>query len=288
MTDTADRVLRAITDDGSFRVLVARTTDTARRIAELQQVEGVSASCLGEVITASVLVRETMAPGNRVQVLFTDKIGTRLVGDANAEGATRGLAQVTDEVLGVLPGDGGILQVVRIVRPGQPHQGYVETTDEGGVAGALHTYFHQSEQVETRLALAATTAGDGTIEKSVGFVVQLLPEVTEPPLAHMEARIATLGDLAAFVSAHGDDPETLLAALMGDMEHTRLAESGIAFVCGCGRERAVGAASTLGAEELRELIETGEELAISCDYCRTKYTVGPDDYRRILDQHGGS
>lgn len=286
MTDTADRVLRAMTDDGSFRVLVARTTDTARRIAELQQVSGVSAACLGEVVTASVLVRETMAPGNRVQVLFTDKIGTRLVGDANPEGATRGLAQVTDEVLGVLPGDGGILQVVRIVRPGQPHQGYVETDDEGGVAGALHTYFLQSEQVETRLALASPTDEDGAITHSTGFVVQLLPEVTEPPLARMEARIAELGDLATFVSQHGDDPETLLAALMGDVEHTRLAESGVAFVCGCGRERAVGAASTLGPDELRELIESGEELAITCDYCRTRYTVGPDDYRRILDGLG--
>ncbi len=286
MNQTADRVLRAMTDDGSFRVLVARTTDTARRIAELQQVQGVSASCLGEVITASVLVRETMAPGNRVQVLFTDKIGTRLVGDANPEGATRGLAQVADEVLGVLPGDGGILQVVRIVRPGQPHQGYVETDDEGGVSGALRTYFLQSEQVETRLALAAPTADDDAIAMSVGFVVQLLPEVTEPPLARMEARIDALGDLSAFVRQNGDDPEALLAALMGDVEYTRLAESGVAFVCGCGRERAIGAASTLGADELRELIESGEELTITCDYCRTRYSVGPDDYRLILDQLG--
>jgi molecular chaperone Hsp33 len=284
MTRSSDHVIRAMTDDGAFRVLVARTTDTVRRIAEVQDLAGVSAACLGEVVTAAVLVRETMAPANRVQVLFTDKIGTRLVGDAHPEGNTRGLAQITDEVLGVLPGEGGILQVVRIVRSGQPHQGYVETTDEGGVAGALQQYFAQSEQIETMLGLACVVDDEGGVRHAGGIIVQLLPEVTEPPLARLRARLDELGDFRTRLVRHRADPAVLLAELLDGFEHTMLADSAVQFRCTCGPDRAVGAASTLGREELQQLLETGEELAITCDFCRTRYTVGAADYRRILDR----
>jgi molecular chaperone Hsp33 len=229
MTASSDRVIRAMTDDGAFRVLVARTTDTVRRIAEVQGVAGVSAACLGEVVTAAVLVRETMAPGNRVQVLFTDKIGTRLVGDAHPDGDTRGLAQLNDEVLGVLPGDGGLLQVVRIVRPGVPHQGYVETSDAGGVAAALQTYFAQSEQVESMLGLACVVGDDGAVQQAGGFVVQQLPEVTEPPLLRMRRRVGEVGDLAATFGRRGAEPELLLADLLSGCDHTILADSAVRF-----------------------------------------------------------
>ena len=283
MSETTDRVIRAMTDDGAFRVLVVRTTDTVRGIVAAQQVSGVSAACLGEVVTAAVLVRETMAPGNRVQVLFTDKIGTRVVGDAHPDGDTRGLAQIVDDVLGVLPGEGGQLQVVRIVRPGQPHQGFVETTEEGGVGGALRTYFRQSEQVESFLALSCAADDEGT-GAAGGFVIQLLPEVTEPPLARMRERLAALGDLAPRLARSNADPEVLLAELLDGFDHTLLASSSVQFRCACNAERVLAAASTLGEDEIRELLDSGEELAISCDFCRTRYALGPADYRRILGE----
>lgn len=272
-----------MTDDGAFRVLAVRTTDTVRGIVAAQEVSGVSASCLGEVVTAAVLVRETMAPGNRVQVLFTDRIGTRIVGDAHPDGDTRGLAQIADQVLGVLPGDGGILQVVRVVRPGKSHQGYVETTDDGGVGSALQHYFLQSEQVESMLALSCVV-DDGGVRASGGFVIQLLPEVTEPPLARMRERLESLGDLGPRILRSDADPGAMLAELLDGVDHTMLADSPVRFRCPCGPDRVLAAASTLGEAELRELLERGEEMSISCDFCRTRYQVGPADYRRILGE----
>ena len=78
----ADTVLRAMTDDGAFRVMVARTTDTVRAIVAAQQVDGFAANQLGDLVTAAVLVRETMSPPNRVQVLLRcgrDSLGVGVV-----------------------------------------------------------------------------------------------------------------------------------------------------------------------------------------------------------------
>ena len=70
-----DSVVRAITDDGSFRVVALRTTDTVRAIAAAQRVKGDEARWLGELVTGTVLVRETMAPDLRVQGVLQSSAG---------------------------------------------------------------------------------------------------------------------------------------------------------------------------------------------------------------------
>ena len=76
-----DRVLRAMTDDGSFRVMTIRSTDTVRGIVAAQEVRGIAAAQLAEIATGAVLVRETMAPGQRVQVLLRDDGDNLIVED---------------------------------------------------------------------------------------------------------------------------------------------------------------------------------------------------------------
>src|SRR5437667_12691738 len=78
-----DAVVRAITDDGSFRVIAARVPATARAVVEAQRVTGGVATYLAELVAGIVLVRETMAPQFRLQgVLIGADGGGRLVVDA--------------------------------------------------------------------------------------------------------------------------------------------------------------------------------------------------------------
>ncbi len=283
MSNGDDRVIRTMTDDGSFRVLAARMTDTARCVAATQDVRGTAAVALANTVTASVLVRETMAPTNRVQVLYTDHRSSRLVGDAHPKGNTRGLARVVNTEHGVHVGKGGILQVERIVRAGKAHQGLVETSDHDDLGRALQSYFKQSEQVESMVDLGCVIDADGSVVGAAGYVVQLLPELTDPPLEAMNERHAAFGSLEIDIREHGCDPQRIMATVLAGVDYTQLADSAVQFHCPCDRDRVVGAASTLGKDEIRELLATGEELAINCDYCRQEYRLGPADYRRILE-----
>ncbi|MBI5851465.1 MAG: Hsp33 family molecular chaperone HslO [Planctomycetes bacterium] len=282
MTASSDHVIRAMTDDGAFRVLALRATDTVSALIEAQGVSGVTARTLGELACAAVLVRETMAPGNRVQALYTDPGGGRLVTDAHPDGLTRGLAQVGDDVLGAFVRKGGIFEVVRVLRPGKGHHGVIETRDDDSVERALHRYFLQSEQVTTMLRLSCTIR-DGAVVAAGGFVVQLLPELTEPPLERMRARIGALDPFESLLAAANGDPAQVLGAIVEGEIHTQLGDSTVRFGCVCTLEKVIASVAALGADDLRALLVRGEDLAVTCDYCRKRWVAGPADYRRLLD-----
>ncbi len=279
---TGDHVLRAMTDDGAFRVMTIRSTDTVRGAVKAQEVKGISAVQLGEMITSSVLVRETMAPAFRVQILLRDESGNRIVGDSFPEGLTRGLVQVNDEVLGVRLSDGGHVQVMRSLPGRAPHQGVVGFRPDQSVGSALATYFHQSEQIETATAVACTWK-DGDVVAAGGYVVQLLPEITDPPFEAMRKRLGEFGDLEPHLVEYDSDPQRVLDELMGDTPYTSLADSTVEFGCMCGEEKALGAIATLGREEVQELLEAGDAIGVTCDYCGSRFEVGPAHFRRILE-----
>ena len=89
-----DHVRRAVTEDGAFRVLACLTTETTAAVVASQRAKGAIAQRLADLVTGAILVRETMAPDLRVQVILSDGKKMRLVADALPEGVTRGLVQI--------------------------------------------------------------------------------------------------------------------------------------------------------------------------------------------------
>ena len=79
-----DSVMRAMTNDGAFRIVAARTTDTARSVIAAQKLSGAIAHDMSDLVTTAVLYRETMAPSLRVQciVRFDEEAG-QLVADSH-------------------------------------------------------------------------------------------------------------------------------------------------------------------------------------------------------------
>src|SRR5437763_1604330 len=84
-----DRVLRAISDDGAFRVITVETTCTARGAVEAQRVHGPHLGIFADLITGAVLVRETMSPDLRVQaILQAEDHKSRMIADAHPDATT--------------------------------------------------------------------------------------------------------------------------------------------------------------------------------------------------------
>ena len=282
MEEQHDRILRAITDDGAFRVVAVRTTDTAQAGLTAQCVEGDTAATLGEILTAAVLIRETMAPGYRLQTILKDSIGNHVVGDAHPGGKTRGLVSVASEATGLLLGDDSILQVIRMLPNHEMHQGIVSAGLGEGVAGAVMTYLQQSEQVTSMVGIRCIVDGERVVAAG-GYVVQLLPEITEMPLAIMTERLEDFRDVEEVLVSTDANPTHLVSELLYGFPHSHLADSPVAFHCDCDSSRVVGAMATLGREELTQLIEDKEVVEVSCDYCATVYEVGPEQFRALLD-----
>jgi molecular chaperone Hsp33 len=283
MVSRPDTVLRAITDDGAFRVITALTTRTVRGAAEAQRVAGATARHFGDLLTGAVLYRETMAPNYRVQGILkgADSTGS-LVADSHPSGKTRGLVQVPDKQELSLA-DGAVIQMMRSLPKGGINQGIAAVPTEGGISSALMAYMQTSEQVVSMIAVGTLVDEQGIVA-SGGYLVQLLPEVGRGPLMVMTERLRDWESIDAHLVSDDFSPSWLLEQLLYGMPFTRLEESEIGFDCWCDELRVVEALATLGRGDLEHLLSSGEVLEIECEYCKTEYRIPPARLRGLLDK----
>src|SRR5262245_13427729 len=121
MSSPSDTVLRTITDDGAFRVITVRSSETVRAAIAAQDASGGTARLFADLVTGTVLVRETMAPKLRVQGILKGAGGRgSLVADSRPGGATRGLVQL-QKAPDFHLGAGARLQMMRTLPNGSLH-----------------------------------------------------------------------------------------------------------------------------------------------------------------------
>ncbi|HMJ13452.1 MAG TPA: Hsp33 family molecular chaperone HslO [Polyangiaceae bacterium] len=284
MVKPQDRVLRAMTDDGAFRVITARTTETVRRAVEAQQASGSTARNFGDLITGAILYRETMAPQLRVQGIVKSAAGAgSLIADSHPSGKTRGLIQLREGGQDIDLGSGGILQIMRTMPSGRISQGVVEMAAGSAVSEALMAYMQSSEQIVSMIAVSTVFSGDRVLAAG-GYLVQLLPEVDRGALAIMTERLEDYKTIDAQVNRAEFSPDSLLDELLYGMPFTRLGDSEVGFDCWCDQLRLMSALASLHRSDIEHLIEGGEVLEISCDYCGKQYRIAPAQLRGLLEQ----
>ena len=277
---TDDNVVRAITDDGAFRVVTAQTTATVRGAIASQEAEGTVARHFGDLLTGAVLFRETMAPDLRVQSILKGADGGSIVADSHPSGDTRGLVSKSPPRLRL--GAGAHLRVMRTLPGGRIQQGVVGVPEARGISSALMEYMQTSEQVFSMVAVG-TLLEDRRVVAAGGFLVQLLPEVGRGPLMVMTERLRDFEDIDAQLRNPGFSSTSLLEELLHGMPFTRLDERAVDFGCWCSQLRVVSALSTLPRSDIEDLYRAGEVLEVSCDYCGEQYRVPPEQLRGLLE-----
>jgi molecular chaperone Hsp33 len=283
MSAPSDSVLRAMTDDGAFRVITARTSQTVRGAVEAQGATGNTARTFGELITGAILYRETMAPQLRVQGVLKGSGGSgSLVADSHPSGRTRGLVQLKSGRELDLE-RGAVIQLMRTLPSGRIAQGLVEVPSGGGISQALMEYMQTSEQVVSMVAVS-TVVGTGGDIAAGGYMVQLLPEGGRGPLMVMTERLREFESIDDRVRERDFSPESLLEQLLYGMPFTRLEESAVGFECWCDELRVVAAIATLNKADLEHLLADGEVLEIACEYCKREYRIPPARLTGLLER----
>jgi molecular chaperone Hsp33 len=278
-----DLVLRAITNDAAFRIITLRTTEIVRGVLTAQNPPDlVTARLLGELITGAVLVRETMAPEQRVQLHLRAQDQSMLLADAHPDGMTRGLFRLADPERPFSLGDHTHLQASRILPGNRLHQGIVETNADHGVSGALTSYMLISEQIHSWVEVRCLLNEAGQVLVAGGFIVQILPEYTDEGLRAMTQHLEAQPDLSVMLTELEGDPHALMALLMRNVPHTILQSTPVHYGCNCSQVRLLGALSTLGRDDIEHLLETGEVVESMCDYCHSVYRVGAEQLRGLL------
>lgn len=278
-----DIVLRAITDDGAFRVIAADTTATVRGALAAQKPEGTEIiRTFADLLTGAVLVREAMAPDNRLQaILQGDDPHQRMVADTHPDGSTRGLIQLPEGARTMPLSERGLLQIARTLHNGSLHQGVVQVPRGGAMSGAFMAYMQESEQVVTVIAVGCHLAF-GEVVAAGGYMVQLLPEVAEGPLMVMTERLKDFEDIVPLLARGAASPEALLAETLYGMPYTKVGERTVQFGCSCSPERVAGSLASLPKADIASLMQGGKTLEIQCDYCRKNYEFTLEQLRSLL------
>lgn len=176
--------------------------------------------------------------------------------------------------------------------PGQQaYQGVVPLNGAGGdklqrMSDVLELYMRQSEQLDTKLVLAA----DANV--AAGILIQRLPAEGEANLAKgagdLEDQLEHFNRIATLTASltRGEllelDVETILRRLYWEEKLLRFEPQTPRFACTCSRERVAGMIRGLGLPEAESILAERGDIEVSCDFCGLKYRFDAVDAARIF------
>jgi molecular chaperone Hsp33 len=166
--------------------------------------------------------------------------------------------------------------------PGQqPYQGVVPLHGDRReplqqLSQVLEHYMLQSEQLDTRLLLAADD------QTAAGLLLQRLPvegpsrlsgERNEDQIGRNEDfnRIAQLAATLTRDELLGLDADTVLRRLFWQERLRRFEPRPLRFACSCARERVRNMLRGLGADEVKGIIAERGEVEVGCEFCGRQY-----------------
>jgi molecular chaperone Hsp33 len=286
-----DQLIRATALQGQVRAFAARTTGIVEEMKRRHQASPVAMAALGRTATAGVMMGAMLKGEEKltIQVKGGGPIG-QIVVDANAKGEVRGYV---DEPNIILPpnaagkldvagavGTDGFLYVVKDLGLKEPYRGSIPLVS-GELAEDFTYYFAKSEQTPSAVALGVLfEKGEYVIKAAGGFIIQLLPGLTDEEVESIEERLAHLPPMTTMLEA-GLELDEILANVLGMVQVLETMD--LEFKCKCSRERVEQTLISLGTEELEALIRDDEKAEVHCHFCNETYVFEEQDLQALVN-----
>ncbi|WP_305805684.1 Hsp33 family molecular chaperone HslO [Stenotrophomonas sp. YIM B06876] len=272
MTDQSDLLVRFLLPEAGVRGVHVQLSSSWREILSHGQYPASATQLLGEACVASALFTGHTKVDGRLSIQLRSSSAMRtLFAECTSAGSLRGIVQLAEgqdapHELNRL-GDDALLAIT-IENPGldprepQRYQSLVALTattlDE-----AFEDYFRQSEQLPTRLLLAA----DG--ERAAGLLLQKLPGDSGDNDGWMRA--SALFDTLRRDELLGVAGPELLHRLFHQETPDLLGSKPLHFGCSCSRGRVEAMLQSLGEEEARAAAEPTGRVEVRCEFCGQNY-----------------
>jgi len=318
---SGDAVRRFTVENRPVRGHFVRMAEAWRALREQKDYPAPVRELLGEVVSASVLLAATLkfrgtltlqlqGGSGAVRLLVAqcthdfrvravvradeERLGESLA-SAKAEGHRgNGLEHpaspearspvLTAEVFHRLIGTGGRLIVtVEAAEREARYQGIVPLEGDS-FAECLEEYFASSEQLPTRVRLAADES------HAAGLLIQKLPGergASEDSEARAAWNDAKLGAGAVPRSdLLGAPVERVLTRNFSHQDLRLYAGSPVRFECRCTPDRVAALLRALGADEVRDVLQEQGAVTVTCDFCSRPYRFDARDVDLLFATEG--
>lgn len=269
---------------------------------------------LGEALALTAMIGTALKFEGRF-ILQTQSKGPvgMLVADFQSPGSVRGYAQVDEERLAAalagglvspadLMGDGYLALTIDQGPDMERYQGIVSLHPDG-LSHSAHEYFASSEQVATRIRLAAgpyyhrEERGTEKNWRAGAIMIQHIARdggltghretEDESPYTEEEENWNRASILLDTVEDHELldpelEPNRLLYRLFHEDGVRAYEPSSIEFSCRCSRERMTSVLRSFGSHEIDEMVQDGV-ITATCEFCSEVYVFEPSDLKEGLN-----
>jgi len=290
-----DHLIRGMAWADRVRFVAGVATDT---VEELRRIHGSSpptTAAIGRLAIGTALLAASLEKVTQREPMVTVELnGDGPAGRFLATASPRGWVRATVanpeavaepvlngklNVAGVV-GTTGELVVTRDPGFGEPYRGVISLRS-GEIAQDFAHYLNESEQTPAAVVLGVFVTSNATVGNAGGFVIQLLPGVSDEEAEQLTRRVRSIGAVTSRLIV-GEGPAGWLGSLFPE-GYVTLDETPLRFHCGCSADKVETALKLLGESEIRELMEDAEQpTRLACEFCRTDYTVSRERLSELL------
>jgi molecular chaperone Hsp33 len=290
----SDRVERFLLRGAPVRGEIVTLDEAWREVVARHALPAAVRDRLGELSAAALLLAATLKfDGAMIMQIHGDGPVSLFVVECLTDGSYRATVKLRDEAdkiahdasLASLVNANGAGRFVVTLDPRgespnrQPWQGIVPFEGDS-VSAMLERYMRQSEQLPTRLWLAADE------QRAVGLLLQKLPDEggkaeAGKASAHLDDdgwnRMQQLAETISKEELLGLEPDKVLERLFWQEPLHGFDARPFYFACNCSREKVVDMLRMLGRGEVDGILEEQGAVEVRCDFCNELWRFDPVD-----------
>lgn len=288
-----DEIIRAVSADGFVKISVVTARAAVQRANAIHHCSPTAIAALGRTLCAASLLGDLLKEDDGTLTIRVNGGGGlgSVIAVSDSGGNVRGMvgnpafdlplrADGKLDVGGAV-GKDGMLTVSRDIGLREPYIGSTELVS-GEIAEDLAAYLAESEQIAAACGLGVLVDTDRSVKAAGGFIVQLMPGAPEERIAALEDNVFYMDQLTTILDEDG--VEAVVGQVMKGLEPQIVERHPMEYRCYCSRARVRDALAHCGADALREMIDSGEDAAVSCQFCDAEYAFSPAELEEILAQ----
>jgi molecular chaperone Hsp33 len=274
-----DSLQRFVFEGAAVRGAIVQLDAAWRATLERREYPEPVAHLLGETMAASALLTSSLKFDGAL-ILQIQGAGPLklLVAECAADLAVRATATWREPLHGAgldaLVGDGRFVITLDPKTGGEAYQGIV-AVEGASVEAALEHYMRQSEQIQTRLWLAADRA------RAAGLMLQQLPGAASHD-PDVWTRVGMLADTLTDPELLRLDAGTLIRRLFHEEDVRVFDTERVTFRCSCAREKVAAMLRMLGRDEVRSIVAERGDVEVGCDFCGRRYVFDRVDAEQLF------
>ncbi len=278
MNTSPDSLQRFLFEHAPVRGEIVQLEQTWLSVLQRHDYPQVLRDIMGELCAAAVLLAATLKLQGSLILQIHGKGAIKLLvvecsGNLELRATAKWVGELAHGTLAELVGEGRFVITLDPKDGNQPYQGIV-ALEGSSVAEMLQNYMERSEQLETRLWLAA----DGG--RAAGMLLQKLPAQQ-----HDDDTWSRLNHLAATVTAQellSLPPQEVLRRLFHEEDVRVFEPQEVSFNCTCSRANVARMLKLLGQEEVDSVLEEQGEIEVFCEFCNERYIFDAIDARAVF------